>query len=800
MDGRRRGPRLLGLVIGLAALADAASAREATARLSIPEQPREAALMALGRQAGLSLGFAPGVRCGGRAGVKGLVSVARALDELLAGSACIAVRPDARTIVIRARPAAAPTAFSLRPEPSPPPNELSLEEVVVTADKTESLLSAAPYGLTAVSGRDLERQGVRDVGDLSLLAAGVTVTNLGPGRDKVILRGLSDGPLTGRTQSTVGLYLGELRLTYNAPDPDLPLIDITRVEVLRGPQGSLYGAGSIGGVLQLTPNTPDPSGRSGRLLAGLSATRRGGASYQLEGTLNLPLPGPDAALRAVAWSERAGGYIDNPQLAKRNIDRSRRTGARVAAHWRLAPDWTLDTTLIDQAITTRNAHYAEPAVGRLARARAVEEPHDNDFLALGVTLGWTPSWARLSLSMGAISHAVGTTYDASGAGALRTSSGLASFSDDNRTRSLIGEARLGSVGAGRARWTVGAFAALSDQRLAAALAPFQGPADYSESRRDRLRESAVFGEAAYDLTSVLTLTVGGRFFSSHLETHSAVQAGPTPRAFTGEAGDSGFAPKLLLAYRPTAGVTAYLQAAEGYRTTGFNTAGPAGQTFAAAGSEPLRRYGGDELWSYEAGVRWRAPALGLALRAALFQARWKDIQANLVLPSGLPFTANLGDGQSRGVEAEASYSRGGLTMSANIVRQSPELDRPSAALIGESDSRLPGVPELSYAGSSAYELPLKGAWSLRLSAGYAYVGHSRLALDPVRSQAMGGYSDLRLSAGLRRPGLSLRLTATNALDRRGDTLAFGNPFFFRTRTQSTPQRPRTLGIEIARDF
>ena len=798
MDGRRRCLRLLGLAIGLGALADAAAAREATLILSIPEQPREAALMALGRQAGLSLGFAPGARCSGRAGVTGHVSVARALDQLLAGSACVALRPDARTIVIRARPAAAPAPVS--PTPEPAPTDLSLEEVVVTADKSESLLSAAPYGLTAVSGRELERQGVRNVGELSLLAAGVMVTNLGPGRDKVILRGLSDGPLTGRTQSTVGLYLGELRLTYNAPDPDLPLIDIARVEVLRGPQGSLYGAGSIGGVLQLTPNAPDPSGRSGRLLAGLSATGRGAASYQLEGTLNLPLPGPDAALRAVAWSERAGGYIDNPRLGLRDIDRSRRTGARVAAHWRLAPDWTLDANLVDQAISTRNAHYAEPAVGPLARASAVAEPHDNDFLALGLTLGWTPPWARLSVSVGAISHSVGTTYDASAAGTLRSSPGLASFSDDSCTRSLIGEARLSSVGAGRLHWTVGAFAALSDQKLDAVLAPALGPADYTEARRDRLRESAVFGEAAYDLASVLTLTAGGRFFSSHLETRSTVAAGPAPRGFNGEAGDTGFAPKLLLAYRPLSGVTAYLQAAEGYRTTGFNTAGPAAQSFADAGNEPLRRYGGDELWSYEAGVRWRAPTLGLALRVALFEARWKDIQANLILPSGLPFTANLGDGQSRGVEAEASYSRGGLTLSANLVRQSPELDRPSPALTDESDSRLPGVPDLSYAGSAAYERPLRGVWSLRLSAGYAYVGHSRLALDPALSLAMGGYSDLRLAAGLRRPGLSLRLTAANALDQRGDTLAFGNPFSFRTRTQSTPLRPRTIGIEITRDF
>lgn len=802
MGSKGRGRRLAGLAAALGATLAAPPALAAELNLDIPQQPRDAALIALARAANLSLGFAPGARCGGRAGVSGRMPLDTALERLLAGSNCVALRPDARTIVIRPRPPAAPLATA----PSPPRSDgraapTQLGELVVTADKTESLLSASPYGLTAMGGAELERRGVSDVADLSLIAAGVTVTNLGPGRDKVLLRGLSDGPLTGHTQSTVGLYLGDLRLTYNAPDPDLPLIDLARVEVLRGPQGSLYGAGSIGGILQIVPNAPDPAARSGRIGASIATTDHGALSRSVEGVLNQPLPGGTAALRVAAWSEVAGGYTDNPGLGRSNVDRSTRRGFRLAAQWRPAEDLTLEATLIDQAIGTRDAHYATPEVGALARATASAEPHDNDFLALALAAHWTPDWGHLTLSVGALDHDVGTTYDAAGAPAALGGGAGALFKDNNEIRGLVSEARLGSVGSGRWHWTLGAFNALGDQRLDAAMAPAAGAAGYSERRRDRLLESAVFGQLSYDLTDDLTLTLGGRAFRSRLKTRSEVEAAGGRRAFEGRTRDSGVAPRLLLAYRPAPGLTLYAQAAEGYRTPGFNTSGPLGQAFGdAGGAQPLRRYSGDELWSYEAGARWRPDDLGLTVRAAVFQANWTDIQADLILASGLPFTANLGDGRSRGVELEATWRHGPLTLAGNLVRQDPELRRPAPGLPIRADIGLPGVSDFNYAATATWTADLASDRTLDLTASYAHVGGSRLTFDAGTAPAMGDYGDLRLAATLHARSWSLRLSVDNALDRRGDTLAFGNPFTFRTQTQATPQRPRTVGLGLTRSF
>jgi outer membrane receptor protein involved in Fe transport len=801
---RPRGRRVCGLAASLIAGLPTA-ARAGDPNFAIPQQPREAALLALAQQAGLSLGFAPDARCGGHAGLTGHMSVDRALDRLLAGSACRALRPDARTIVIRARPEAQtpPPPQSAAAPPPPEPASRTLAELIVTADKTDRLLSAAPYALTAATGAELDRAGVVDDQALPLLAAGVTVTNLGPGRDKILLRGLSDGPLTGHTQSTVGLYLGDLRLTYNAPDPDLPLIDVERIEVLRGPQGSLYGAGSIGGVLQITPNAPDPRTRGGSITASVSSTAHGAPSHELQGVYNLPLARPDAAVRVVAWSGWAGGYIDNPRLGRKNVNRTKRNGLRLSALWRPTPDLDLGLTFVDQAIDTRDAQYADPAVGLLARRSRVAQPHDNDFIALNLGLRWEPSWGRLTASLGALDHDVGTTYDASSAPSSLVPPGasLRAFADRNEIQALVLETRLASTGPSRFHWSVGAFLAMGDQRLDGKITAAAPVAAYLETRRDNLFERAVFGETSYDLTSRLTLTAGGRLFDSRLKTRSNVTLGAPIRAFTGTSSFKGFAPKLVAAYRPRSRLTLYGQVAEGYRTPGFNTAGPAGQQFSEPGGpQPLRRYAGDELWSYELGGRWRSPRLGLSLRAAAFQADWTDIQADQILPSGLPFTANLGDGRSRGVELEASYLRGRFELNGNLVQQDSELLRSAPGLAIPRNSDLPGMPDRSFALSATYNQPLHNDWSLELRTSFTYVGRSKLALDPSSSASMGGYGDLGAAATLANADFRARLFVHNLLDEHGDTLAFGNPFTFRTLTATTPQRPRTVGVEVSRAF
>ena len=164
--------------------------------------------------------------------------------------------------------------------------------------------------MTAVTGDRIGRSGVTGMQGLDSLVSGMTVTNLGPGRNKILLRGISDGVFTGLTQSTVGLYLDLTPITYSAPDPDLKLIDIDRVEVLRGPQGTLYGTGPIGGVVRIVTRRPEFGREDLAVALTRSHTHGGGTNTDYNIVANLPLAGDRAAIRAAVYGETFSGYIN----------------------------------------------------------------------------------------------------------------------------------------------------------------------------------------------------------------------------------------------------------------------------------------------------------------------------------------------------------------------------------------------------------------------------------------------------------------------------------------------------------
>jgi iron complex outermembrane receptor protein len=244
-------------------LAPPAEARQARAgEFNIPRQRVRDALLELALQSRRSLGGEIGVCRGTSPAVTGAMSVESALARVLAGSGCTWTIGSNGAVIIRRAPPPAPPAVP-RSTPAPPPvdypDEASqLSDIVVTAERRPDTAQQAPTALTALSGDRIGLADVTDLTDVGSLVAGMTVTNLGSGRNKILLRGMSDGAFTGLTQSTVAIYLDLAPITYSAPDPDLKLIDIDRVEVLRGPQGTLYGTGPIGGVVRIVTNRPDP--------------------------------------------------------------------------------------------------------------------------------------------------------------------------------------------------------------------------------------------------------------------------------------------------------------------------------------------------------------------------------------------------------------------------------------------------------------------------------------------------------------------------------------------------------------
>ena len=795
-------PGLLGALF-CASASPAAWAAGKRLRFDLPPTAPGAAALQVGLRAGVSVGLA--TTCSGApVALRGVLDARTALDRVLASSDCHAVWIDAETVRIERWPAAP------RPPAPPPPavQSLSLAELVVTASKRELTDFALPGSVSIVGTDALAAVRARDTSDLRLLASGITITNLGPGRDKVLLRGLSDGAFTGHTQSTVGLYWNQTPTTYNAPDPDLRLVDVKSVEVLRGPQGTLYGAGAIGGVVSVTPNAPDPSSWSGSLAGSGATTAAGSPSAGVEAVLNAPLAGGRAAARVVAYGEEDGGYIDLPRLGVSNANHTQQTGVRAALLVAPAANWSLTLGDIYQDIFSDDTQYTTGDPEALQRDTKVREPHDNDFEQVYLDVRGAGGWGELRSIGSFINHEFDSSYDASDAlTAFGGAPGAAAvYDDDTLVRLTSEELDYRAPLRGRGSLLLGAYGGYGDELENTRLQPVVpggGALLYGEDRTDRMVDLALFGEGGYAISRRLTLTVGLRLAYAERRTRSSVTDAGATLPFQGRSTTREWSPKLALDYDLVQGVRAYALISKGYRIGGFNTAGLSTTAFTSAGGpQPSRAYLPDELWNYEVGLKvqgWRGRLEG---RTAVYYDVWRRLQADQFLPSGLPYVANVGTADIGGWEWEASVRPlPPLTFSIGALFTTPDLRTVDPTFpTGRSDFTLPGVARRSINGRLGYEIPFGRSRILDLEAAAVYTGHSYLSFGPQGAALMGAYLDARLQAVFRTPAFSLGLQVSNPANNRGDTFAFGNPFSLQSETQATPLRPRTIRLTLTRAF
>ena len=246
----------------------------------------------------------------------------------------------------------------------------------------------------------------------------------------------------------------------------------------------------------------------------------------------------------------------------------------------------------------------------------------------------------------------------------------------------------------------------------------------------------------------------------------------------------------------------YAQAAEGYRAGGFNTSGQGGQAFNApdAGPQPYRRFQGDELVSFEAGARLSLLDGALKMRLAAFRAEWSQIQTDRLLADGLPFTANVGDGHNTGLEVEAAWLRGGLTLEGDLLINDPELSDPDPGFPIPADRHLPGIADILANASARYEWTSERGRQAWVGMDVGYVGQSSLTFDAALAPEMGGYVTSRAQAGLSGRAWRASVYVDNLFGQDGDTFAYGNPFRLRYRDAQTPQRPTTVGVVLTQQF
>jgi iron complex outermembrane receptor protein len=762
----------------------------------LPAEPVDAALLRFGVQAGVSIGGFPTPGCTGTSrAVSGVLTPSAALRRLLPPG-CSFERVDTRAYRVVA---AARTAPPPRPAEPATTTTTDVAELVVTAEKRREPLRGSPFAVSALSGTEIQRLGAHTFADAAAQFPGVAETNLGPGRNKIFIRGISDGVFTGRTQSTVGLYLDDIPITYNAPDPDLRLADLERVEVLRGPQGALYGSGSIGGIVRLVTARPDPAAAAAQIALEAMRNDPGDRSFGAEAMVNLPLAGGHAAIRGVAYIDELVGYLDNPGLGLKDVNHGRRSGGRVSGMAELPGGWQAHATLLRQGIKTDDSQYV-PGSG-IDRDTRIREPHDNDFTQVALGLGHSGSTADLRVSAAYIDHDLSTRYDATGAFDIAPGA-VAGFDDDQRVELWVAEATAASAGQQRLRWFVGAFGSRTRETSAGALDARQsgGAMRSVFFRRDHLTEGALFGELTYDLTPQLTATLGGRLFATRVETNArGFDLARVPVVSPeGEDTDHGFAPKLRLAYAFAPDSVLYIQAQDGYRAGGFNVPAAAD---GVPGGPDVRAFKPDRLRSYEIGGEAVLFDRTLTVRAALFRADWHDVQTDQFRASGLPVTLNIGDGSNKGLEVEVGWRPDGhWRLRLNGLLDEPELVRESNIFPARVDIGLPGVARRSGSVDLVYRHALPGGLQGELGGQAAYIGRSFLTFDGASASAMGGYGQARISASVRGEGWQAQAYVANLTDARGDTFAFGNPFSRARASQATPLPPRTFGLAIRRAF
>jgi iron complex outermembrane receptor protein len=778
--------------------ADAAPVRR---HFSIPAQAAPEALITFAIQADISIGGVSA--CAGRSHeLNGRFTIREGLARLI-GSGCGFEILDARTVRILAR-AAPPPAPTPAPRPAVQPAIPQVSEVLITATKRVEAANRVPASVSVVSADQLGATGAIDASGAIRQIAGVTMTNLGAGRDKILLRGLSDGAFTGRTRSTVGTFLDDAPITYNAPDPDLRLADVEAVEVVRGPQGALYGAGSLSGVYRIVTRKPKFGALEGQLSVVAAWTQSGSPGRQVEGMLNLPLAGDRIAARLVAYHEIQGGYLDDINLRLTNVDKTNRDGGRLAIRAQVSDNWTATLSAAIQRLGSNDTQYVTNS-RNLTRTNRVRENHDNNFLETALTVEGVGDWGRLQSSTAYVRHDFASQYDASAALSLfgDKAADFGVYEEAAKVEILSQDLVLTSVNEGPFRWLLGAYGSFSiektpsnlDSRVTGGVAPRR---IYTEHRTDRRAGVALYGKASYDFAPGWTVSAGARVFGIDLRTASdVVVLNPTQsRAFVKKAQFQSWSPELSLQHEFADGGLVYLLGSEGYRPGGFNSGGLTRPSASRSTFQP------DRLRNYEAGTKLRLLDRQLDLRTAIFYDLWEDIQTDQYLsPSGLAYTANVGDGRNIGLEIETSWRPNARwTLQANALFDSPKVTRVNPAFATRVQDRLPGVPDISFGGLTAYERPLTDKLSLLLTAEAGYVGRSRLTFDPALSPVMGGYFTGKLSAQIKTPRWRLAAFLENPTNSQGDTFAYGNPFTFGQVRQVTPQRPRTFSLALTAGF
>ncbi len=694
------------------------------------------------------------------------------------------------------------------------------DEIIVTAQKRSERLQDVPVPVTAITAETLLNNNQLRLQDYYTKVPGLSLALIGNGGAPTLtIRGLATG---GATNPTVGIVIDDV--SYGASEyfglgnwaPDLDPSDLARVEVLRGPQGTLYGASSLGGLLKFVTVDPSTGSFSGRMQAGVSSVSHGDdLGYSVRGSVNVPL-GETFAVRLSGQTRQDPGYIDNVQNGRSDANKADVSGGRIAALWRPSDAFSMKLSALYQDSKrhgSNEVHQLPGLEGLQQRVLPGAGGYDRNTQAYGATLNARLGAADLTAATGySIDKIVSYLDLAPIANGLYSTLANTYFGVQGafeplhtKTTKFSQEVRLSVPIGSRLEWLVGAFYTQEDYPTDAvffAADPATGatagtllgldiPSDYEEY--------AAFTDLTVHFTDRFDIQFGGRL-SENRQTYSSTRGGPLVAVFFRNqfvvpevrSKDSPFTYLVTPRLRVSPDLMVYARFASGYRPGGPNTA--CGPTIPCG-------YGADTTQNYELGIKGALFDRALSYEASAYYIDWKDIQVNLLsATAGIGFTDNGGQAKSRGVEISVeTRPLKGLTLSAWVAYNDAELTKVplTSTLGGIAGDRLPYSSPFSGNFSASQEFPLWSNSAGFVSGSVSYVDNRRGNFSQTALAVFPAYTQVDLSAGVRFNSWTVSAFLNNAADERGvlrNGAASTNPAFV------SYIEPRTVGLTVAKTF
>ena len=736
-------------------------------------------------------------------------------------------------VAVFTTPVAAQQADAATPMPAPsngpvaaqrkPDAPTQLDSVIVTAQKRAEYEQDIPISINVIGQRTLQNLGAQNFTDLISTVPSLSSYQTGPGRSQLIIRGITTGGITEddpQTQETVGLYVDESPVSVNGFNPEYGLFDLQRVEVLRGPQGTLYGAGAMSGALKLVTRKPDLAVFGGSVEGDVGRISSGGTNNDERAVLNVPLVNGVLALRASVFHDRFGGYIDNSTTGERDLNHSNTQGARFAMRYQPTDRLTVDVSYFGEATRDGGRPIDE---GNLTRAYLSPEGSNSQYQLLNATADLDLGFADLVSSTSAFKYDITNRRELDKTLQLFTQDLHSALADQTHLKDYTQEFRLASKDTGPFKWLGGVYFNRRrrdyvnqfpvpgfDAELPMFASPqFGAPPDnpfYGYDNVDVTQE-ALFGEATYTLGK-FSVTAGERGFhwveDFFLYSSGFFNGGITT---TGQRKTTtgGSTPKLNVTYRVDDSDLLYAQAAKGFRFGGINQIIPlnlcAGELAADHLAVPSSTYNPDSLWNYELGNKATLLDGRMTVNASVFLIHWKNIQASRSLNCGFSYRENAAGLTSKGVELETTFrpireltlTLGGSYVDATLSEDVPDL----AALRGD---HAPFVPKVSISASGEYRFPLYAGWNGFAWAAFQHVGRRTTDFSPLLSsyRVMDSYNVVNTRIGAQQGGVEASFYVKNLTNSGGVLRALAaTPFDAEGAYRITP---RTVGVTARYTF